>query len=66
MEKEQFIKEKDGRWCASYFDNNYNRHSVYGKTQAEVKKKLKEKGMNNRQSNKFLTVQEWIFEFCKI
>ena len=36
-------KRKDGRWCASYFDNNYNRHSVYGKTQAEVKKKLKEK-----------------------
>ena len=32
-------KRKDGRWCASYFDNNYNRHSVYGKTYTEVKAK---------------------------
>ncbi len=37
------FKRKDGRWCAAYFDENYSRHYVYGKTQAEVKKKLNEK-----------------------
>ena len=36
-------KRKDGRWCAAYYDEKYIRHYVYGKTQAEVKKKLKEK-----------------------
>ena len=36
--EETIHKRKDRRWCASYFDNNYNRHSVNGKTQAQVKK----------------------------
>ncbi len=36
-------KRKDGRWCAAFYDEKYVRHFVYGKTQAEVKKKLKEK-----------------------
>ena len=58
-------KRKDGRWCASYFDNNYNRHSVYGKTQAEVKKKLKEKRNEQPTKQQVLTMQEWIFEFLQ-
>ena len=37
------FKRKDGRWCGAYFDEQFNRHFVYGKTQAETKRKLKEK-----------------------
>jgi len=32
-------KRKDGRWCAAYFDEEFQRHYVYGKTQAKVKEK---------------------------
>ena len=41
-------KRKDGRWCASYYDESPNpkRHTIYGKTQAEVRKKLKERQLN--------------------
>lgn len=37
------FKRKDGRWCGAYYDDApvSKRHFVYGKTQAEVKKKLK-------------------------
>lgn len=35
-------KRNDGRWCAAFFDEDSNRRQyVYGKTQAEVKSKLK-------------------------
>lgn len=35
-------KRNDGRWCAAFFDEYNNRRQyVYGKTQAEVKSKLK-------------------------
>ena len=36
-------KRKDGRWCAAYYDEGYNRHYIYGRTKAEVQKKLKRK-----------------------
>ena len=41
-------KRKDGRWCASYYDESENskRHTIYGKTQAEVRRKLKERQLN--------------------
>lgn len=37
-------KRNDGRWCAAYYDEGPSprRRYVYGKTQAEVKQKLKE------------------------
>ena len=57
-------KRKDGRWCAAYYDEKFNRHYVYGKTQAEVKQKLKkkrdEKPDKDQQS---ITFQDWIEEF---
>lgn len=37
------FKRSDGRWCAAYFDKEYRRHYVYGKTQKEIKQKLKKK-----------------------
>lgn len=58
------FKRKDGRWCAAYFDENYKRHYVYGKTQTEVKKKLiekkNEKPIKDKQG---LLLQDWILEF---
>lgn len=40
-------RRKDGRWCGAYYDEAPvpRRHFVYGKTQAEVRKKLKEREM---------------------
>lgn len=35
------FKRKDGRWCGAYFDKEYKRHYIYGKTRAEVREKLK-------------------------
>ena len=38
-----FRKRDDGRgWEARFYDEQGKRHSVYGKTQAEVRKKLAE------------------------
>ena len=64
-------KRKDGRWCAAYYDENYIRHYVYGKTQTEVKKKLKEKRnekivekpIKDRHEQRGVTLQGWIEEF---
>ncbi|MCI9397865.1 MAG: site-specific integrase [Lachnospiraceae bacterium] len=64
-------KRKDGRWCAAFYDETYVRHFVYGKTQAEVKKKLKEKRneknvekpVKDQQEQQGLTFQEWIEQF---
>lgn len=58
------FKRNDGRWCAAYFDENYKRHYVYGKTQAEVKQKLKEKKNESPvKDRQYLSLQEWIVEF---
>ena len=37
-------KRKDGRWCAAFYvdEETVHRYFVYGKTQAEVKKKMKD------------------------
>ena len=60
------FKRKDGRWCAAYFDENYKRHFVYGKTQTEVKKKLKTKQNESPvKSTGHLLLQEWVQEFLK-
>lgn len=57
-------KRKDGRWCAAYYDEKYNRHYVYGKTQAEVKQKLKKKRDEKPDEvQQSITFQEWIEEF---
>lgn len=60
-------KRKDGRWCGSYYDEQYNRHYMYGKTQAEVKRKLKEKmdsGIIKIKGESYL-LQEWVLEFLE-
>lgn len=60
------FKRSDGRWCAAYFDENYRRHYVYGKTQAEAKKKLKEKmSASVSESDKIrkTTVNDWLWQY---
>lgn len=59
------FKRKDGRWCGAYFDEQFNRHFVYGKTQAEVKRKLKEKQECRTIKGKPYLFQEWILEFLQ-
>lgn len=59
------FKRKDGRWCGAYFDEQFNRHFMYGKTQAEVKKKLKEKQAGRTIKGKPYLFQEWILEFLQ-
>lgn len=59
-------KRKDGRWCAAYYDEGFHRHYVYGKTQTEVKKRLKEKKSElTIEQESGLNVQEWTLEFLK-
>ena len=59
------FKRKDGRWCGAYFDEQYNRHYVYGKTQTEAKKKLKEKQHSRTIKNKSYMFQEWVLEYLQ-
>ena len=56
-------KRKDGRWCGAYFDEQYNRHYVYAKSQTEVKKKLKEKQSQGTLKHKSYLFQDWISDF---
>lgn len=58
-------KRKDGRWCGAYYDEQYNRRYVYGKTQKDVKKKLKEKQESGTVKNKSYTLESWILEFLE-
>jgi len=58
-------KRKEGRWCGAYYDEEYNRRYVYGKTQLEVKKKLKEKQESGTIKNKPYTLGSWVFEFLE-
>lgn len=59
------FKRKDGRWCGAYYDEQYNRHFVYAKTQTEVKRKLKEKQAGRTVKAKSYLFQEWIMEFMQ-
>ena len=56
-------KRNDGRWCGAYYDADYNRRYVYGKTQTEVRKKLKEKKAAPMVKTKPYLLQEWVKEF---
>ena len=56
-------KRTDGRWCGAYYDAEFNRRYVYGKTQAEARKKLKAMQETRTVKNKAYTVEEWIMEF---
>lgn len=64
-------KGKDGRWCAAYYDNDYNRHYIYGKTKAEVNRKLKEKETNNgtqekiSESKDIMSLHKWILYYLE-
>lgn len=64
------FKRKDGRWCGAYYDNEPKprRHFVYGKTQAEVKKKLKEMQENpivKRGKEDSFTLEKWVLFFLE-
>lgn len=56
-------KRNDGRWCAAFFDEEDKRHFVYGRTQAEVKKKLKTKmedpNSGRKKNQEIQTLEEW-------
>lgn len=59
-------KRKDGRWCGAYYDNSATpkRHTVYAKTQAEVRKKIKERLENPEASfskESSYTLEKWIY-----
>lgn len=56
-------KRNDGRWCGAFYDADYNRCYVYGKTQTEVRKKLKEKQAAPVVKGKPYLLQEWVKEF---
>lgn len=59
------FKRSDGRWCAAYFDKEFHRHYVYGKTQKEVKQKLKIKlsESSTAKKDKGVTVDDWIPQY---
>lgn len=65
------FKRSDGRWCAAFYDESPcpKRHFVYGNTQAEVKKKLKEKKeqlKNGEQKKKNIyTLEGWILYYLE-
>lgn len=56
-------KRSDGRWCGSYYDEQLNRYYVYGKTQAEVKRNLKEKQESRTVKSKPYLLQDWVLEY---
>lgn len=62
-------KRADGRWCAAYYVG-IKRKFLYGKSQKEVKYKLKalmEEEKNNGQltDTGSLTLQSWVFQYLK-
>ena len=63
------FKRKDGRWCAAYYDQDYKRRFIYGKTQSEVKKKLKERENNTdsklAKNNDKVTLQDWVLNYLQ-
>lgn len=61
-------KRKDGRWCGAYYDNSSTpkRHTVYGKTQTEVRKKIKERLENLEVSfseEGSYTLEKWVYSY---
>lgn len=57
-------KRQDGRWCASYYDENYKRHYIYGTTKKEVRKKLQERQLEETiESKKDYLLKDWIKEY---
>lgn len=63
-------KRKDGRWCASYYDESENskRHTIYGKTQAEVRRKLKERQLNPEEDlieENDYNVERWVLFYLE-
>lgn len=62
-------KRKDGRWCAAFYDESVKpkRHFIYGRTQAEVRKKLKEKMYNFEETIdtqwKNVLLQDWVLYY---
>lgn len=68
------FKRKDGRWCAQYsvtIDGKDKRKTVYGKTQKEVKEKLKAlksdnlKEPNNSEYTLALWMRRWLEDYKK-
>lgn len=65
------FKRSDGRWCAAFYDDGPTpkRHFVYGNTQAEVKKKLKEKkdwiASGKEEKKVSYTVESWVLYYLK-
>lgn len=66
------FKRKDGRWCAAYYDESPKpkRHYVYGRTQTEVKKRLKEKIATQNtpvemeeKSEETMLLQDWVLYY---
>lgn len=64
-------KRKDGRWCGAYYDDLPvpKRHFVYGRTQTEVKKKLKvcreSSTLQNNQQNVSYVLENWILYYLE-
>lgn len=65
------FKRNDGRWCAAFYDNAPcpRRHFVYGSTQAEVKKKLKEKKealeKGGQKKEEEYTLESWVLYYLE-
>lgn len=59
------FKRGDGRWTGAYYDSEFKRHYVYGKTQKEVRKKLKEKQAKVALKTNSYTLQDWIIEYLE-
>lgn len=64
-------KRTDGRWCAAYFveyeKGKFKRKYVYGKTQKEVKEKLKElEEMQPQKKDAKLTLQDWMYKWMEL
>lgn len=62
-------KRSDGRWCAAYYSGT-KRKFLYGKSQKDVKEKLKlfieeEKNNENLTDIGELTLQSWVYQYLK-
>ena len=65
------FKRKDGRWCGAYYDDLPcpQRHYIYGNTQSEVKRKLKEMKDSLRpeewRRGSEYSLEEWVLYFLE-